>query len=245
MLRLIVFMVATSLLYSSSHAGVITIGGILGAPNLNTSNQTVKFEVTAIFQANPGESFEPGFLSGFAIDVGQSSVMGASISTTSFDSFSFDANSSFASWDIESDFGETFTTGIPFPITWGPSTMRIEAQSIPDEISIAGPTTISLGFLEFDYSGFGLVGGDSFTVNIEGDINVIPTSASFVPNDFGLPIEWVQPLDFESLSGFGPAEQTITLPLENTVVPEPASIAIWGLLGLGLVGARRKKRKSA
>lgn len=218
--------IASLFVLSATPALAGVVGGRLGAPTLDVIAQEAIFEVTANFE-------DGGDLSGISLDVRNSTINGGSISDYSV--FSFTPNSALSAWNVLSGFGNTATGGSPYFIEYGPSSYRIETAT---PLGVLEDASFSVGYLTFAYGELGLTGGDEFTINIEGILAPFAsTSVSILPKD-ELVTSVALPLTFDG--PYGPGTRSVTLPSSEIDVPEPTSLAVFGVLGLAAVGIRRR-----
>ena len=212
---------------STGSAGVV--GAKLESPTVDFNSQTATFDITTTFE-------DGGDLFALSIDVQESSINGVKVSDiVGFDYtvFDFSPGSIFTGlgWATLSDFGTSFTAGPPFNTTYGESVFRYDSGGPPNGLGLTDSQVVPLGVLTFDFSTLGLSGGDEFTIDIKGVVNVDPTtSVTFNPSDPNEPASLALPLTFDG--PYGPEAQTVILPADVTQVPEPTSIAAFALLGL-------------
>ncbi len=220
---------------SSGIAGVVN--GVLGPAAVNTGLQTVSLPYTVTFNAD-------GEVSEFSIDVVQSAYDNGSgnLLFSDYSFFSFERNSgltALASWTV-TDFGASRSI---YTDSAGTSTSVLD---------VTDGQSLLLGHLVLDYSNLGLQGGDSITIDLAGQ--QLPFPGPGLGDDIvstNVKITTAGGLNGTETSYVATANDTsgtvgtqmVILPAESATVPEPASIAVWALLGFVAIGVRRHSRK--
>lgn len=116
----------------------------------------------------------------------------------------------------------TFANAIEVPFSSGSPIYSLAFDPVP--IPITGE--LEIGKLTFKYGDYLPIDGDTFIVIVEG-------STALFDEPIGSLVSFEAP---------GVGERVVTLPASVGAVPEPASVAIWGLLGVAALGIRRRKK---
>jgi hypothetical protein len=218
-------------------------GGITGDLGLYSNfGNVATFDYRVTFE-------EAGSFDAFSIDVFFSGV--GSDKLTDFGNFSFDTTvGDFLIdppvWDLEQTFSDADSS------TPASSIYRLAAPSGTSQSVIAD--TYLVGRLTFDYSDFDYSDIDfpvgearEFNVDVTGQtidgtpqtsFQFLPASGGIIDPDTDSSATWTQ-------VGFGDGEgQSGSVPVSvPSNVPEPTSLAVFGLLGLAAAGIRRRVKR--
>ncbi len=202
-----------------------TVKGRMELTNFDLANQLAHFDVTAIFE-------EAGEVAGISINITASQAPSGN-PITDFSNFTF-TPSLFPTgrlqptWNEFSTFGPGnghYTLADPFIPLTPPATTLVTTND-----------SLFLGELTFDFGAEGLIGGDSFIVDV--------IASTVLYRQSGIPIGGVVTLEFDDPLADG--SQELTIPASPSgIVPEPSSIlAMLGVLGIAVAQVRRKRKIS-
>ncbi len=202
----------------------------LGESTVDESSGTANFELWLHF----GSELRDRSISFVGINVESSSIDGAALAedSTVFSAFQFipAPDSAINDWfpPVEA-FGSGAVLGLE------------EHMGIPD-LDVLPPATddMLIGTLVFNYGLAGLSDGQQFTIDLTGG-----GPGGDPPSSTDTTIGLNSDSEFEFLTPtFAPGERTVVLGEEvsNRPVPEPAGIAIYGVIAALLLGRRLQKR---